>query len=588
MIRDPVCGLPLPGKKEQFKAEVRGRTYYFCGEYCRRSFLQGKKIAYFSMEIGLNNNIHTYSGGLGVLAGDVIKSSADLKIPLVGVTLVSTKGYLKQELKGGKQVDHSDDWTPSTLMNELSNSVEIKIQNRVVKVKSWLYDYQSPSGGFVSVLFLDTDVEGNSPEDREITSYLYGGDREYRLKQEIVLGIGGVKMLQAAGFRIGKYHMNEGHSSFLTLELLTNNGNDLDSVRDLCIFTTHTPVEAGHDKFSYDLVHDMLGDIISQDKLKTLGGEDQLNMTRLALNTSKYVNGVAKRHKEFSLTLFPGYKISAITNGVHSFTWTCECFRILFDKYLPGWANEPELLVRIDGIPDEEVWRAHIEAKTKLIRYIRELSGVQFDTNVLTLGFARRFTGYKRASLLFSNLKRLEEINSVGKLQVVYAGKAHPRDWMGKRLIEEIHEMKENLKGKMEIVFLENYSLEMASKLTSGVDVWLNTPIPPFEASGTSGMKAAHNGVINFSVLDGWWVEGCIEGVTGWAIGPSPKEEMEESERRRREITQLYDKLEYLIIPTYYRNKDDWIQLMKNSIGKVAYYFNSHRMMRRYASEAYL
>ena len=588
MIRDPVCGLPLPEKKEQLKAEVRGRTYYFCGEYCRRSFLQGKKIAYFSMEIGLNNNIHTYSGGLGVLAGDVIKSSADLKIPLVGVTLVSTKGYLKQELKEGKQVDHSDDWTPSNLMNELSNSVEVKIQKRVVKVKSWLYDYQSPSGGLVSVLFLDTDVEGNSPEDREITSYLYGGDREYRLKQEIVLGIGGAKMLQAAGFRISKYHMNEGHSSFLTLELLTNNGSDLDSVRDLCIFTTHTPIEAGHDKFSYDLVHNILGDIISLDKLKALGGQDQLNMTRLALNTSKYVNGVAKRHKEFSLTLFPGYNISAITNGVHSFTWTCECFRILFDKYLPGWANEPELLVRIDGIPDEELWRAHIEAKTKLIRYIRKLSGVQFDSNVLTLGFARRFTGYKRASLLFSNLKRLEEINSVGKLQVVYAGKAHPKDWMGKRLIEEIHEMKENLKGTMDIVYLENYSLEMASKLTSGVDVWLNTPIPPFEASGTSGMKAAHNGVINFSVLDGWWVEGCIEGVTGWAIGPSPKEAMEESERRRREITQLYDKLEYLIIPTYYRNKDDWIQLMKNSIGKVAYYFNSHRMMRRYASEAYL
>ena len=588
MYRDPVCGLPLPEKKEQLKAEVRGRTYYFCGEYCKRAFLLGKKIAYFSMEIGLNNNIHTYSGGLGVLAGDVIKSSADLKIPLVGLTLVSTKGYLKQELKNGKQVDHSDDWIPSSLMNELSNYVEVKIQNRIVKVKSWLYDYQSPSGGLVSVLFLDTDVEGNSPEDREITSYLYGGDREYRLKQEIVLGIGGVKMLQAAGFRIGKYHMNEGHSSFLTLELLTNNGSDLDSVRDLCIFTTHTPIEAGHDKFSYNLVHSILGDMISQDKLKALGGESQLNMTRLAMNTSKYINGVAKRHKEFSLTLFPGYNISAITNGVHSFTWTCECFRTLFDKYLPGWANEPELLVRIDGIPDEELWRAHIEAKRKLMRYIRELSAVQFDTNVLTLGFARRFTGYKRASLLFSNLKRLEEINSVGKLQIVYAGKAHSRDWMGKRLIEEIHEMKEKLKGIIEIVYLENYDLEMASKLTSGVDVWLNTPIPPFEASGTSGMKAAHNGVINFSVLDGWWVEGCIEGVTGWAIGPSPKEEMEESERRRREITQLYDKLEYLIIPKYYRNKDDWIQLMKNSIGKVAYYFNSHRMMRRYASEAYL
>ena len=588
MIRDPVCGLPLTKTKEKFKIEVRGRTYHFCGEYCKRAFLKGKKIAYFSMEIGLNNNIHTYSGGLGVLAGDVIKSSADLKIPLVGVTLVSKKGYLKQELRDGKQIEHTDDWTPSDLMNELPNQVELKIQNRTVKVKAWIYDYQSPSGGLVSVLFLDSDVEGNLPEDREITSFLYGGDKEYRLKQEAVLGIGGVKMLEAAGFKIGKYHMNEGHSGLLTLELLAQNGTELDAVRDLCIFTTHTPVAAGHDKFSYDVVQDLLGDIVPLETLKALGGDDELNMTRLALNTSKYVNGVAKRHKEFSLTLFPGYNISAITNGVHSFTWTCDCFRRLFDKYLPGWANEPELLVRVESIPDEEIWRAHMEAKEKLIRYVREMSGAQLDPHVLTLGFARRFTGYKRATLLFSNLKRLDEINRVGKIQVVFAGKAHPRDWMGKRLIEEIHEMKEKLKDTMQIVYLENYNLQMAEKLTSGVDVWLNTPIPPFEASGTSGMKAAHNGVINFSVLDGWWVEGCIEGVTGWAIGPSPKENLEEPERRRREITQLYDKLEYLIIPTFYRNRDDWIQMMENSVGKVAYYFNSHRMMRRYASEAYL
>ena len=587
MIRDPVCGMPLT-KPTEHKAEVRGKTYHFCGEYCKHTFLQGKRIAYFCMEIGLNNNFHTYSGGLGVLAGDMIKSSADLKIPLVGVTLVSKQGYLRQELVDGKQIEHPDDWNPQMYMTELPKQVEVTIQNRTVKVKAWLYDYNSPTGGLVPVMFLDTDVEGNSPEDRRITSHLYGGDRTYRLKQEIVLGIGGAKMLEAAGFRIGKYHMNEGHSSLLTLELLQQKGLDLDAVRDHCIFTTHTPVEAGHDKFSYDLVQDILGEVIPMQAIKDLAGQDQLNMTRLALNTSKYVNGVAKRHKEFSLTLFPGYNITAITNGVHSFTWTCDCFRRLYDKYLPGWANEPELLVRVDSIPDEEIWSAHVEAKEKLIRYVRERSGVQLDPDVLTLGFARRSTGYKRATLLFSNLTRLEEINNVGKIQVVYAGKAHPNDWMGKRLIEEIHEMKQKLGDMMKIVYLENYGLDMASKLTSGVDVWLNTPIPPFEASGTSGMKAAHNGVINFSVLDGWWVEGCIEGVTGWAIGPSPKEELDEAERRRREITQLYDKLEYLIIPKYYTKRDDWIRLMENSIGKVAYYFNSHRMMRRYASEAYL
>jgi starch phosphorylase len=314
-----------------------------------------------------------------------------------------------------------------------------------------------------------------------------------------------------------------------------------------------------------------------------------LNMTLLALNTSKYVNGVAKRHQEFSLSLFPGYKISAVTNGVHSFRWTCECFRRLYDRYLPGWANEPELMVRVDCIPDEEIWLAHMEAKEKLMRFVRERSGEQFSPYVITLGFARRATGYKRATLLFSNLKRLEDINKrVGKVQVIFAGKAHPNDWMGKRLIEEIYEMKEHLKDIMKVLYLENYDMEMASNLTSGVDVWLNTPLPPFEASGTSGMKAAHNGVINFSVLDGWWVEGCIEGITGWAIGPDPKENLEEAERRHREITQLYDKLEYLLIPKFYRNRDDWIHMMKNSIGKVAYYFNSHRMMRRYATEAYL
>ena len=587
MIRDPVCGLPLAETKEEFKAEVRGRTYYFCGEYCKHAFLKREKIAYFCMEVGLNNNVHTYSGGLGVLAGDMIRSTADLKIPLVAVTLVSKKGYLRQEIRDGKQVEYPDEWTPPNYMNELSEQVEIKIQNRTVKVKAWLYDYHSPTGGLVSVLFLDTDVEDNAPEDREITSFLYGGDRKYRLKQEAVLGIGGVKMLEAAGFKIGKYHMNEGHSALLTLELLARNGRKLDEVRDVCIFTTHTPVEAGHDKFDYDMVQDVLGDTFPLKTMKDLGGHDQLNMTRLALNTSKYVNGVAKRHKEFSLTLFPGYNISAITNGVHSFTWTCESFRRLYDKYLPGWANEPELLVRVDTIPDGAIWEAHTEAKEQLISYIRDRSGAQFDPDVLTLGFARRATGYKRATLLFANLKRLEEINDVGKIQVVYAGKAHPNDWMGKRLIEEIHEMKNKL-DFMEIAYLENYDLDMAAKLTSGVDVWLNTPIPPFEASGTSGMKAAHNGVINFSVLDGWWVEGCIEGVTGWAIGPSPKEKLEEAERRHREVTQLYDKLEYLIIPKFYSNMDDWIQLMENSIGKVAYYFNSHRMMRRYASEAYL
>ncbi|NIQ08066.1 MAG: alpha-glucan family phosphorylase [Candidatus Korarchaeota archaeon] len=589
MVRDPICGMPLDEKETEFKTEIRGRTYYFCSEYCKHTFLEGKKIAYFSMEIGLNDDISTYSGGLGVLAGDTIRSSADLKIPLVAVSLVSRKGYFKQELTGkGKQIEHPAEWTPSKFMNELPTEVKVQIQGREVEIKAWLYDHQSLTGGLVSILFLDTDVEGNTPEDRDITSFLYGGDERYRLKQEIVLGIGGVRMLEASGFKIRKYHMNEGHSSFLTLELLRKNDVNLDKVRDLCIFTTHTPVEAGHDKFPYNLVQETMGEIVPLETLKRLGGQDRLNMTRLALNLSKYVNGVAKRHKDFSLKLFPGHHISAITNGVHSFTWTCDSFRKLYDKYLPGWANEPELLVRVDGIPDEEIWRAHMEAKGKLMDFVKQKTNINLDRDVLTLGFARRATAYKRPNLLFSDLEKLREINSKGRIQAIFAGKAHPRDWSGKQLIEGIHGYIEKLRNVMKIVYLEDYDMQMAAKLTSGVDVWLNTPLPPLEASGTSGMKAAHNGVINFSVLDGWWIEGCVEGVTGWAIGPSPKEPIREDERRHQELEDLYSKLEYLIIPTFYKKRDDWIHMMENSIGKVAYYFNSHRMMRRYVTEAYL
>jgi starch phosphorylase len=589
MIRDPVCGIPLDETEAEYKAKVRGRTYYFCKEYCKHIFLERKKIAYFSMEIGLSDDIPTYSGGLGVLAGDTIRSSADLKIPLVAVSLVSKKGYLRQEIKkDGTQIEHPAEWIPSRFMNELPTQVKVHIEDRNVRVKAWLYDHQSQTGGLVSVIFLDTDVEGNTLQDREITSFLYGGDERYRLKQEIILGIGGVRMLEAAGFNIRKYHMNEGHSSLLTLELLRKNGMSPDKVKDLCIFTTHTPVEAGHDKFPYGEVREIMAEIVPPQVLRNLGGQDKLNMTRLALNLSKYVNGVAKRHRDFSMRLFPGYHISAITNGVHSFTWTCDSFRRLYDKYLPGWANEPELLVRVDSIPDNEIWEAHTEAKTELMDFVKQKTDISMDTEALTLGFARRATAYKRPSLLFSDIGKLEEINQKGRLQVILAGKAHSKDLSGKQLIKMIYSYGERLRKKIKTIYLEDYNMKMAQKLTSGVDVWLNTPLPPLEASGTSGMKAAHNGVVNFSVLDGWWIEGCVEGVTGWAIGPHPNERISEDERRTRELRDLYNKLQYVVIPKFFKNRDAWVAMMKNSVSKVAYYFNSHRMMRRYVTEAYL
>jgi starch phosphorylase len=547
-----------------------------------------QKIAYFSMEIALSSDMHTYSGGLGVLAGDTIRSSADLNIPLVAVTLISRKGYFRQELtQEGRQIEHPDPWSPSQFCKPLPEEVTVQIQDRDVRVKAWLYTVKGVRGE-VPVYFLDTDVKENSSEDREITSFLYGGDERYRIKQEIVLGIGGVRILEKLGVNVRKYHMNEGHSSFLALELLRKHEMNANKVRNLCVFTTHTPVEAGHDKFSYEHVREYLGEFIPFNVLKALGGQDRLNMTLLALNLSNYVNGVAKKHKITSREMFPSYEIQAITNGVHSYTWTCESFKRLYDKYLPGWAHEPEVLVKAEIIPDDEVWQAHVEAKKALIDYVNGVLNIGMDYDTLTIGFARRATEYKRQALIFSNIERLKKVNSRGRIQIIFAGKAHPRDETGKKLIEQIFNYKEALKDSSKIAYLENYDMKLAAKMVSGADVWLNTPLPPMEASGTSGMKAAHNGVINFSVLDGWWIEGWIEGVTGWAIGPAPEEHVSTDERKTRELDDLYGKLEYVIIPMYYKQRDEWIWMMKNSIGKIACYFNSHRMMHRYVSEAYL
>ena len=587
--KDPVCGTILDPNKAEYDVEFLGRQYYFDSEYCLNSFIEDAKVAYFSMEIGINTDVPTYSGGLGVLAGDVVRSSADLRLPLVAVTLVSKKGYLKQKITpDGWQMDYPEEWDPSKFMRLLPETVTVKIAGRDVRIGVWVYEQESLTGGTVPVLFLTTDVEGNAQEDRGITDFLYGGDEKYRLSQEIVLGIGGLRILEALKINVKKYHMNEGHSSLLTLELLRNNGLDADKVKNRCVFTTHTPVAAAFDRFSYDLISEVLETEVPEKVLKEYGGSDRLNMTLLALNLSKYTNGVTEAHVEYSRKLFPGYHIQEIINGVHSYTWTCSYFRKLFDKYIRRWANEPELLVRVDTIPDDELWEAHVKAKQDLLDFVHTSSGLQMDIDVLTLGFARRATEYKRATMIFSDLEKLKEVESQERIQLIFAGKAHPKDELGKSLIKDIYKFIDRLKGEIEIAYLEDYNMEMAGKLTSGVDVWLNTPLPPYEASGTSGMKAAHNGVINFSVLDGWWIEGCVEGLTGWAIGPSPDQRLNEQETRRRELADLYNKLEYLIIPKFYQQRDTWIDLMKNSIGKVAYYFNTHRMMRRYATDAYL
>lgn len=558
-------------------------------------FTHKPRVAYFSMEIAMESDIPTYSGGLGVLAGDTLRAAADIGVPMVAVTLVSRAGYFRQEIDPqGRQIEHADDWDPARYATRLQATVALELEDRQVWVGGWLYVLSSLVDGGVPVLLLDTDLPVNDPRDRDITHYLYGGDETYRMKQEVVLGVGGIAMLQALGFNLMGYHMNEGHSAFLTLALLQRFAHpsedlrsgespyDLPRVRELCTFTTHTPVEAGHDKFDYALVRRIYGDLLDLGTVKLLAGEDKLNMTRLALNLSEYVNGVAKRHAEVSRQMFPGYAVHAVTNGVHAATWTSAPLAKMYDQHVPGWCHEPELLSRADRIPDEKLWAAHQEAKQALVDKVRELTGVVLNPDQPILGFARRMTAYKRADLLFTDLARLKVLARERPFQIVMGGKAHPRDAAGKQLIEALHAHMRDLAGVVPMAFLPDYDMTLAQLMVSGSDVWLNTPLRPLEASGTSGMKAAFNGVPQLSVLDGWWIEGCLEGVTGWAVGDdSPT-------ANGHDAVALYDKLEQVVLPLWYDDRPGWIAAMKGAISKNAAYFNSHRMMRRYATEAYL
>ncbi len=558
-------------------------------------FLQQPRVAYFSMEIALRSEVPTYAGGLGVLAGDTLRAAADLSLPLVGVTLVSRAGYFRQELDAeGRQIEHPALWDPARWAAPLDAKVAVWIEDRAVWVGGWLYVIESELGGRAPVILLDTDFPENAPADREITHYLYGGDDRYRLMQEMVLGLGGVRLLQALGFEVSAYHMNEGHSALLGLELLRRftypvselrsgeSPYDLPRVRQLCRFTTHTPVEAGHDRFSYELAQRLFrnGETAGSSavrfdlaELQQLAGRDQLNMTQLALSLSDFVNGVAKRHAEVSARMYPGYQVRAITNGVHPYTWTAPSFRALYDRHVAGWCHEPELLIRAESIPDGEVVAAHLKAKQALIERVRQLTGVALSAETPLIGYARRMTAYKRPELLFTDPGKLEALARQQPLQIVLAGKAHPRDGEGKRLIAALHSHARSLAGKIAVAYLPDYDLALAQLLTSGSDVWLNTPLPPLEASGTSGMKAAFNGVPSLSVPDGWWIEGCIENVTGWSIDGADA---------------LYEKLRNTVLPLFHGEPSGWVRLMKGVISRNAAYFNSHRMMRRYATEAYL
>ncbi|HYD63818.1 MAG TPA: alpha-glucan family phosphorylase [Noviherbaspirillum sp.] len=558
-------------------------------------FLDAPRIAYFSMEIALESDIPTYSGGLGVLAGDTMRSAADLELPMVGITLVSRAGYFRQEIDSeGRQVEHDAWWNPADHAASLPAKVAVCICERTVWIAGWLHVIRSQIGAGVPVLLLDTDLPENAEEDRRITDRLYGGDAEYRLKQEVVLGVGGVRMLHALGFRIQRYHMNEGHAALLGVALLRRTRwterpgrhaqmpmYNVDEVRSLCAFTTHTPVDAGHDRFSYDLVSRVLDPATDMVLLRELGGQDQLNMTVLALNLTGYVNGVANSHAEQSRRMFPGYLVHAVSNGAHPYTWTSHGFRELYNHHFPSWCHDPEVLGRILTVGDDELWETHLAAKRALFAFVQQNCGVALRDDVFTLCFARRMTGYKRPDLLFSDLERLRRIARDKPMQILIAGKAHPRDGDGKRLIELIHRYLANLRQDVPAAFIPGYSMDIAKMMVAGADVWLNTPMPPLEASGTSGMKAAFNGVPSLSVLDGWWIDGCIEGVTGWGIGSA-------SDVAESHGAILYEKLERDVLPLYYGDRSGWARLMKGVISHNALLFNTHRMMRRYASEAYL
>lgn len=554
-------------------------------------FLGQVRIAYFSMEIALDPAMHTYSGGLGMLAGDTARACADLDLPIVFVTLVSRAGYLRQRIEQREQVGLPDPWVPEARLTPLRAKVAVVIESREVWVRPWLHLLEGAHGHRVPVLLLDTELAENDARDRDITARLYGGDEAYRLRQEIVLGVGGLRILQALGFSIRTYHLNEGHAALLALDLLRRHPRPADQacpgtlaydvarVRDCCVFTTHTPVEAGHDRFPYGLWESLMEGYFPTEQLRLVAGAQHLNMTQLALNLSGFINGVAERHAQTATRMFPGYHIRAITNGIHVGTWAHPGVAALFSRHAPAWAYEPELIARFDQLlPDADVWEAHAVARRELVAMVQARCGLALEEALPTIGFARRITAYKRPSLLFADLDRLRRIHAERPFQLVLAGKAHPADAPGRDLVRRIHEVIETLGDAVKVAFLPNYDFAMARTLVAGVDVWLNTPEAPLEASGTSGMKAGLNGVLNLSVLDGWWLEACIEDVTGWGI---PGDTAGTAD-------QLYDRLQRVVLPRFHDDRARWIWMMKQSIAKIGAYFNTHRMMRRYATEAYI
>jgi starch phosphorylase len=558
------------------------------------------EVAYFTMEVALESALPTYSGGLGVLAGDYLRSAADAGLPLVAVTLLYRDGYFRQRVDAaGHQSEEPVVWRPADMLEPLdaSTSVEVEIGGRTVRARAWRYRIVGVTGAQVPVYFLDSDVEANTDEDRALTDRLYGGDDRHRLAQEALLGVGGVDLLRALGHSgVTTFHMNEGHSSLLTLRLLElelererDLGKDREgtlaaaasSVRSRCAFTTHTPVPAGHDRFRAELVSETLGEgragLLGELGLLASG---ELNMTELGVELSRYVNAVSRRHRDVAQAMLPAVDVRSVTNGVHTATWASPAMARLFDERIAGWRRDSSMLRYAGYIPLDEISDAHGLAKAELIAEVGRRTGAQLDPAALTVGLARRITPYKQTTLLFSDLDRLRDIaKSAGPFQVVCAGKAHPKDGLGKEMLELLVGAADQLAGDVSVVFVENYDLDVAALLCAGCDLWLNNPSKPNEASGTSGMKAALNGVPSLSVLDGWWIEGWVEGVTGWAIGGLNEDETPPAA--------LYDKLEDPVLAMYYGNPDGYAAIRRSAIALNGSFFATDRMVREYAVGAY-
>jgi len=561
--------------------------------------LREPTVAYLSMEIGLSPEIPTYSGGLGVLAGDTIRSAADLGVDMVAVTLLHRRGHFRQRLApDGRQLEEPADWPFEEHVTPVEPRVAVDIEGRPVILRGWRYDVVGVRGAVVPVFLLDADQPENEPGDRRLTDLLYGGDERYRLCQEVILGIGGIHLLRAAGIEgLGRFHLNEGHAALAVLALLEEHLDEadeatvqaaVDALRPSCVFTTHTPVGAGHDRFPRELVQRVLGEARAR-HLQWMGQKDVLNMTDLALRSAGFVNGVAMRHGEVSRDMFPGYPVHSITNGVHPATWAAPAMQDLFDRHVPRWREDPLTLRYAVGVPSAEIARAHDVAKRALVERVQqEAPSAGFRPGALTLGFARRSTAYKRATLAFRDPERLAAIaERAGPFQLVFAGKAHPADGAGKDLIQEVFAAAEALRGRVPVVYLPDYDMSLAKVLVAGCDVWLNNPVPPLEASGTSGMKAALNGVPSLSILDGWWVEGHVEGVTGWAIGTDGGHRVRRSDRDAEDARLLYEKLEYAVLPTWYTRRTAFHDIMRSAIALNASFFNTQRMVLQYLYAAY-